>query len=148
MLRDSQEAFEHFARLRFEHDRELREHSTEENHIQAGDATRSEQETQNPAGDPFLPRSANGAEFVAIGRILYPFWYNVEHATLDVRKAKKEVRRWERSIAFLDDADVPDVSESVSDDRPAQLQACHQVSDSCESRRKSSKICWNWLKEC
>lgn len=149
MLRDSHEAFEHLARLRFEREWELRYNTRGpgENNDQAGDACDTEQERQESAGDQFLPRSANGAEFEPIGRILYPFWYNVDHATLDVRKAKKEVRRWERSIAFLDDADVPDVSESVGGG--IALKVDMQLStDFLWVCRKSSKTCSSWQTSC
>lgn len=54
-----------------------------------------------------------GRDFEAVGRILHPFWYSPQHGRGNLRLAKKEVKRWERSIAFLDNEVVPEVSESV-----------------------------------
>ena len=112
MLLEREGAFEAFARFRQEHSEQVHHAPTGSNNqgTQASDSDSAEESTP---GDEFPAESLRQPGFEQIGRILYPFWYNVEHARLDVRKSQAEVRRWERSIAFLDEEEVPDVSESV-----------------------------------
>lgn len=52
-------------------------------------------------------------DFEPIGSILHPFWYSPQHGRGNIRLAKKEIKRWERSIAFLDNEEIPNISESV-----------------------------------
>lgn len=52
-------------------------------------------------------------DFEPIGSRLYPYWHNEGHAKRNIRVAQREIKRWERSIAFLDSEEIPIDSETV-----------------------------------
>lgn len=107
MLRDIDDALRDIARIQ-------RERQADNSDTILSDRIHGSPSSTDCAGQHGSQLKSLKPEYCAqIGQVLKPFWYTTQHAQENLGQFKKEIRKWERTIAFVDEGDVPDDSDSV-----------------------------------